>query len=89
MGASLLGVSMDNVSRQHDFAESSHVDFPLLSDVDGTVARLYRVKRPLDLLRVRRTTFVIGSDRRILEVVASELRMNAHADRALEVLTAR
>jgi peroxiredoxin Q/BCP len=34
-------------------------------------------------------TFVIGTDRRILEVIHSEVSMDAHADRALEVLRAR
>jgi len=88
VGATLVGVSMDEVARQHDFAKVNRFDFTLLSDADGTVARLYRVKRPLDALRVRRTTFVIGSDARLIEVFSSELRMNAHADRALEVLRA-
>ena len=31
-------------------------------------------------------TFVIGTDRRVLEVITSEVRMNTHADRALEAL---
>lgn len=88
MGATLVGVSMDDVSRQSDFARANRFDFSLLSDADGAVARLYRVKRPLDALRVRRTTFVIDPDSRIREVFSSELRMNAHADRALEVLRA-
>jgi thioredoxin-dependent peroxiredoxin len=88
VGATLVGVSMDEVARQHDFARVNRFDFPLLSDAEGTVARLYRVKRPLDALRVRRTTFVIASDARLIEVFSSELRMNAHADRALEVLQA-
>ena len=35
-----------------------------------------------------RGTFVIDTDRRVLDVVSSEIRMNTHADRALEVLRA-
>jgi peroxiredoxin Q/BCP len=38
------------------------------------------------LLPVRRTTFVIDSDRTILEVIANELRASIHADRALSSL---
>ncbi len=38
------------------------------------------------LLPVRRTTFVIGTDRTVLEVVSSELRASTHADRALRFL---
>src|SRR3954451_18544398 len=38
------------------------------------------------LLPVRRTTFVIGTDRTVLKVISSELRASAHADQALEFL---
>jgi peroxiredoxin Q/BCP len=31
---------------------------------------------------------VIGSDLRVIEVIQSEVRMNVHADRALEALKA-
>ena len=34
-------------------------------------------------------TFVIDTDRTVLDVISSELRMDVHADRALEVLRAR
>jgi thioredoxin-dependent peroxiredoxin len=33
-------------------------------------------------------TFVIGTDRRILDVIHNEVSMAAHADRALETLRA-
>ena len=38
---------------------------------------------------VKRTTFVIDTDRKVLEVISSEVNMNTHADKALEVLRAR
>jgi peroxiredoxin Q/BCP len=34
-------------------------------------------------------TFVIGTDRRIIEIIRSETGMNDHADRALEALRAQ
>jgi peroxiredoxin Q/BCP len=86
LGATRVGISMDEVSRQHDFASVNGFDFALLSDVDGAVARLYGVKRSLGLLKVRRSTFVIAPDGRVRAVIASELSMHVHADRALEVL---
>jgi peroxiredoxin Q/BCP len=52
------------------------------------VARTFGVKRKLDLLKVKRTTFVIGQDRRIIDVIHSELSMDVHADRALAALGA-
>jgi len=53
------------------------------------VREKFGVKRGFALMATKRVTFVIGQDRTILEVVRSELRMNQHADRALEVLRAR
>jgi thioredoxin-dependent peroxiredoxin len=44
------------------------------------------VKRRVGPLPVKRTTFVIAEDRRLLAVIASETRMAHHADRALALL---
>ena len=86
LGAQRIGISMDDVAKQAAFDTTHHLGFPLLADVGGRVARAYGVKRGLDVLRVRRTTFVIDRDRRVLDVITSELNMMAHADRALAVL---
>ncbi len=86
LGAQRVGISMDAVERQSQFSSRHAIDFPLLADVDGTVARAYGVKRPLDLLKVKRSTFVIGTDQRIVDVVTSEFDMERHADRALAAL---
>jgi peroxiredoxin Q/BCP len=85
-GAQRVGISMDNVERQAKFATTHALDFPLLADVGGKVASLYGVKRGVDLLRVRRATFVIGTDQRIVEKISSELSMLVHADAALAAL---
>ena len=86
VGAQRVGISMDAEDRQASFATANQLDYPLLADVGGVVAALYGVKRVADFLRVKRTTFVIGTDRRILEVVSSELSMDVHANRALSAL---
>ena len=86
LGAQRVGISMDEVDRQHEFAEHNKLDYPLLSDSDGAVAKLFGVKRPIGLLKVRRSTFVINQQRHIIKVINSEIDMNAHADRALEAL---
>ena len=63
-------------------------DYPLLSDVDGAVATQFGVKRGLlgKLSPVKRTTFVIDTDRRVLDVISSEVNMDTHADSALRAL---
>jgi thioredoxin-dependent peroxiredoxin len=91
VGASRVGVSTDSVDKQAKFADIQRFDYPLLADVDGLVARQFEVKRGLlgKLLPVKRTTFVIDTDRTILDVISSELSMETHADKALEVLRQR
>ncbi|HXZ82713.1 MAG TPA: peroxiredoxin [Acidimicrobiales bacterium] len=86
LGAVRVGVSHDEVATQRRFSERHDFDFPLLSDVAGAVARAYGVRRRPSALGTRRWTFVIDRDRRIAEVIKSETRMSAHADRALAAL---
>jgi thioredoxin-dependent peroxiredoxin len=86
LGTQRLGISMDSVDKQAEFTKKNDLDYPLLADEDGAVAKLYGVKRSMDLLRVKRTTFVIGQDRRITEIINSEVSMNAHADKSLDAL---
>ncbi|MGK2904213.1 MAG: peroxiredoxin [Mycobacterium sp.] len=91
VGASRVGISTDAVDKQAKFADQERFDYPLLSDADGAVAAEFGVKRGLlgRLMPVKRTTFVIDTDRTVLEVFSSEFSMDAHADKALEVLRAR
>jgi peroxiredoxin Q/BCP len=86
LGAQRLGISLDSVEKQAEFTSKNHLDYPLLADVNGVVAKLYGVKRSLDVLKVKRTTFVIGQDRRFAEIINSELSMNTHADKSLDAL---
>lgn len=89
VGAQRVGISGDRVEVQSEFAGRHNLDYPLLSDSDGTVASEFGVKRRLGPLAVKRHTFVIDVDRRVLAVIRSELRMSVHADKALEVLRNR
>lgn len=90
-GANRVGISTDPVAKQAKFADIQSFDYPLLSDADGNVAAQFGVKRGLlgKLMPVKRTTFVIDTDRTVLAVIASEISMDTHADKALEVLKAR
>jgi thioredoxin-dependent peroxiredoxin len=87
--AQRLGISADPVDKQHRFADTYGLDFPLLSDTDRTVAKSFGVKRSPTILPNKRATFVIDPDRTVVEVIRSETRMDHHADRALEVLRSR
>ena len=89
VGAQRVGISRDTVEKQKQFSDKHDFDYPLLSDVDRTVADHFGVKRGFSITPVKRSTFVIDTDRRVLEVISSEINMNKHADRALEVLRSR
>ncbi|MGE2719893.1 peroxiredoxin [Mycolicibacterium celeriflavum] len=91
VGASRVGISTDAVDKQAKFADKERFDYPLLSDADGAIATQFGVKRGLlgKFMPVKRTTFVIDTDRTVLAVIASEINMDGHADKALEVLRQR
>ena len=88
LNAQRVGISADTVDKQRQFTELHSFDYPLLSDSDGKVAQQLGVRRKLGIgpLKNRRMTFVIGTDRKILAAIHSELDMNSHADRALQTL---
>ncbi|MFE9643002.1 peroxiredoxin [Streptomyces sp. NPDC006365] len=85
-GARPVGISGDPVDRQQEFAGKHTLGFPLLSDSDGAIRERFGVKRGFSMAPTKRVTFVISEDRKVLEVVRSEFRMSAHADRALAAL---
>ena len=76
------------MDRQKAFDEKNDLGFPLLSDPDRQVARLFGVRR-FGPLPSKRATFVIDTDRTLLGAIHSELDMTGHADQALEILRGR
>jgi peroxiredoxin Q/BCP len=89
VGAQPIGISADTVDKQKQFDEKESLGFPLLSDPDREVAAQLGVKRGVSFLKVKRSTFVIDTDRTILDVIHSEFSMGSHADKALALLKAR
>lgn len=88
VGAQRVGISADDVDRQAQFDAKHDLGYPLLSDPDRAIAGRFGVKRMGPVFN-KRATFVIDTDRRVLAAISSELNMEVHADRALEVLRAR
>src|SRR3954468_9134836 len=89
-GGQRVGISADSVEKQKQFSEKHDFDYPLLADTDRTVAERFGVKRGgFSISPTKRSTFVIDTDRKVLAVISSEVSMNKHADKALEVLQAR
>jgi peroxiredoxin Q/BCP len=86
LGAQRIGISMDSVQKQAKFTATNVLDYPLLADVRGEVAKIFGVKRAIRLLKVKRTTFVISQDHRVIDIISSETNMDVHAERALSAL---
>ena len=89
VGAHVVGISADQVDKQRRFDEKESLGFPLLSDPDRVVAEQLGAKRGISFLPNKRVTFVIDTDRSILDVFHSEVSMGSHADKALALLKAR
>ena len=75
--AEVIGVSSDRFDRQCEFAASLDLTFPLVSDEEGDIARLYDAKRLLTSLD-RRITYIIDPDGKIAHTVKSELDAGEH-----------
>lgn len=89
LGAQPVGISTDTVEKQKQFSDTHGFAYPLLSDVDGTVAKVMGVKRKWGPIPVQRSTFVIDTDSKVLARFHNELQMGAHADQALKLLRDR
>ncbi|GAA1761210.1 peroxiredoxin [Nocardioides hankookensis] len=87
-GATIVGISRDDVATQKRFDDEYGLGYPVLSDQDGAVAAAYGLKRRMPGLPAKRVTFVVAPDGRVVEEIASELNMNVHADKALAALAA-
>jgi peroxiredoxin Q/BCP len=90
VGGQRVGISADTVEKQKQFSDKHDFDYPLLADTDRTVAEQFGVKRGgFSISPTKRSTFVIDTDSTVLATISSEVSMNKHADKALEVLRAR
>jgi peroxiredoxin Q/BCP len=62
-GAVVMGISLDDVKSQKEFADKYSLPFPLLSDAERVVAEAYGVLGSFGPMKVaKRHTFLIGPD---------------------------
>ena len=79
LGADLkvVGVSPQSVASHQRFKTSHKLPFPLLFDEGKKVVRAYGVDGPMGF-GVRRTTFLINAEKKILNRVNSEFFVGSH-----------
>jgi peroxiredoxin Q/BCP len=84
VNAQRVGISRDSVDTQQRFATKNAFDFPLIADPDGVVAEAFGAKQ-LGPLRPRQT-YVLDANLTVQHVIRDQIRMDRHADEALNVL---
>ncbi len=80
----LIGVSTDSLETHRRFAESYHLEFPLIEDDGQKIAALFGATNLVccALKRAKRVTVVIDAEGRIAEIVRAELSARVHVDAA-------
>ena len=90
-GSVILGVSTDPMDSHLKFRDKHHLPFPLLSDEDAAVAKLYGVYKMKNLygkkyMGIERTTFVIDKTGRIAQIYP-KVKVEGHVAEVLAFLT--
>jgi peroxiredoxin Q/BCP len=68
LGATILGVSLDDVASHEEFAQKYNLPFSILADTGGETARAYGVLTSIGPLKMaKRQTFLIGPDGKIVK----------------------
>ena len=75
MNAQIIAVSTDKAAKQAEFKSHIGGDFAFVSDADASLVKKYGVKTPL-VKFAKRTTFVIGKERKVLHIDTGSSAVN-------------
>jgi len=89
-GAVVLGVSADSVESHKKFKKKFELNFPLLADPEKKMIERYGVWKEKKnygktYMGIERTTFVIGSDGKIVKIYP-KVKVEGHAEKVLAEL---
>ncbi len=89
-GAAVIGVSPDKPSAQAKFKSKYDLSFPLLADIEHSVAEAYGVWKEKSMygkkyMGIARTTFLIGKDGKIRKIF-EKVKPEGHAEEVLAAL---
>ena len=84
----VLGISNDSMESHNHFKEKHHLSFPLLSDEDASVSKMFGVYKQKNLygkkyMGIERTTFVIDRTGRIAQIYP-KVKVDGHIKDVLE-----
>jgi thioredoxin-dependent peroxiredoxin len=88
--AELFGVSVDSTESHHAFIEKHGLPFPLLSDTNKEIVKVYQVWGEKSMygkkyMGTDRTTYIIGPDQKIKSIL-KKVKSPGHVARVLEAL---
>jgi peroxiredoxin Q/BCP len=86
-GAQVVGVNVGDATSHGAFSRKHQLNFPLVVDEGGRIARAYGVNRPLGLF-TKRVTFVIAADGVVRGVFHHELSAERHLEDVRNALAA-
>ncbi len=83
--AKVIGISGQSVESHKRFAEAHNLTFPLLSDEDNKVRKMFGVPSDLFGILPGRVTYVVNKEGRIIYIYSSQTQVERHVDEALKV----
>ena len=88
LGVQIFGVSSDSVSSHRKFKEKYNLQYSLLSDKGGILAKNLRLKKNLGLIAAR-VTLIINPEGLIIYAHTSQLGVMGHVRKALNEIKVR
>ncbi|MEZ4473589.1 MAG: peroxiredoxin [bacterium] len=83
-GVRVIGVSPQGESSHDAFRQQHDLPFPLLPDKDQAIAAAFGVQGPFGL--IRRASFLIDQEGRIVDRLVADLRVGRHEDFARKAI---
>ena len=84
-GAEVIGVSSDSAERHQAFAKQYQLSFPLISDREGALRKLFGVSSTLGLLPGR-ATYVIDRNGIVRLIFSAQFASDEHVQKALQAV---
>ncbi len=82
-GFEVIGISGDSAESHSQFVSEHQLPFPLISDQDGSLRRLFSVPKVLGLLPGR-VTYVIDSAGKVCRIFSAAFASEEHVQQALK-----
>ncbi len=88
----VFGISRDSLKSHQNFVQKQQINFPLLSDPEGTVCTaygVYKLKKNYgrEYMGIERSTFIIGKDGKLIQVFYG-VKVKGHVKAVLSSITA-